>query len=86
MTYVSDNPEQSTVHNYFLLVLDEQGVPGLLIFFALSFVLFQQGQRIYHETKDKDEKNWIMAVLLCLIGIYITTFLSDLIETIKAGT
>ncbi len=86
MTYVSDNPEQSTVHNYFLLVLDEEGVPGLLIFFTLSFVLFQQGQRIYHQTKDKDEKSWIMAVLLCLIAIYITTFLSDLIETIKAGT
>lgn len=84
-TYVSDNPEQSTVHNYFLLVLDEQGVPGLLIFLALSFVLFKQGQRIYHDTKDKDEKNWIMAVLLCLVAIYINTFLNDLIETIKAG-
>jgi O-antigen ligase len=85
MTYVSDNPEQSTVHNYFLLMLDEQGVPGLLIFIALSFVLFQQGQRIYHETKDKDEKNWVMATILCLIAIFITTFLSDIIETLKAG-
>jgi O-antigen ligase len=84
-TYVSDNLEQSTVHNYFLLVLDEQGVPGLLIFLVLSFVLFKYGQRIYHETKDKNEKTWIMAVLLCLVAIYINTFLNDLIETIKAG-
>jgi O-antigen ligase len=84
-TYVSDNPEQSTVHNYFLLVLDEQGVPGLLIFFVLSFMLFKYGQRIYHETKNKNEKSWVMAVLLCLVAIYINTFLNDLIETIKAG-
>ena len=84
-TYVSDNPERSTVHNYFLLVLDEQGVVGLILFIALTFVLFQQGQRIFHQTKDREEKNWIMAVLLCLVAIYINTFLNDLIETIKVG-
>ncbi len=29
-TYVSDNPEKSTTHNYFLLLLAEQGFPGLI--------------------------------------------------------
>jgi O-antigen ligase len=32
-TWVSDNKEHSTVHNYFFLLLTEQGLPGLAIFF-----------------------------------------------------
>jgi O-antigen ligase len=35
-TYVSDNPEKSTTHNYFLLQLAEQGIPGFLLFAILS--------------------------------------------------
>ena len=31
-TYVSANPEKSTTHNYFLLQLAEQGIPGFLLF------------------------------------------------------
>ncbi|MEO0895135.1 MAG: O-antigen ligase family protein, partial [Bacteroidota bacterium] len=31
-TYVSDNPEQSTTHNYFLMTFAEQGFPGGLLF------------------------------------------------------
>ena len=46
-TWVSDNKEQSTVHNYFLLVLIEQGVLGLLFFLLLLGALFWQAQKIY---------------------------------------
>lgn len=85
-TYVSANPERSTVHNYFLLTLIEQGIIGLLIFFTLTVLLLMGGQRIYHETKDKQEKRWVMAILLCIITIYVSTFLSDLLEVDKTGT
>lgn len=85
-TYVSANEEQSTVHNYFLLTLIEQGVIGLLIFLTLTIMLLMNGQRIYHETKDKQERQWIMAIILCIIIIYVSTFLSDLLEVAKIGT
>jgi O-antigen ligase len=39
-TYLSDNDEKSTVHNYFLLLLVEQGIIGLAIFLALSILIF----------------------------------------------
>lgn len=85
-TYVSDNPERSTVHNYFLLMLTEQGIIGLLLFIALTFAIFFYGQRIYHETVDLQEKRWMMSVLLCMIAIYVQTFLSDLLEVDKIGS
>lgn len=85
-TYVSENPEKSSVHNYFLLLLTEQGIIGLIIFLALTIVLLMQGQRIYHETRDLAERRYIMAVLLCLVIIYVNTMLSDLIETDKIGS
>lgn len=85
-TYVSENPERSSVHNYFILLLTEQGIFGLLIFLAFTLLLLVQGQRIYHETIAKEEKRYIMAVLLCLVIIYVNTMLSDLIETDKIGS
>lgn len=85
-TYVSANTERSTVHNYFLLTLVEQGIIGLLIFLTLTIMLLMNGQRIYHETKDKKERQWVMAIMLCIIIIYVSTFLSDLLEVAKIGT
>ncbi len=84
-TYVSDNKEHSSVHNYFLLVFAEQGVFGLLIFLTLTVCIFVNGQRIYKQTVSKREKHYVLAILLCLAIIYVNTFLSDLLETDKIG-
>jgi O-antigen ligase len=85
-TYVSDNPEKSSIHNYFLLMLAEQGIIGLLIFLALTITILVNGQRIYYETIPKDERWYVLAVLLCIVIIYVNTFLSDLLETDKIGS
>ena len=85
-TYVSDNPEQSTVHNYFLLVLVEQGIPGAIIFVLLIFVILFKGQDIYLQTKDKLNKAWVMTLMLCMVVVLLNVFLSDLIEAIKVGS
>jgi O-antigen ligase len=85
-TYVSANPEKSSIHNYFLLLLTEQGIFGLLIFGALTIVLLLTGENIYHRTIPKQEKRYVMAIVLCLVIIYVNTFLSDLIETDKIGS
>ncbi len=85
-TYVSDNPEQSSIHNYFLLVLTEQGIIGLIIFIALTVVIFINGERIYFQTINRNERHYVLAIILCLVIIYVNTFLSDLLETDKIGS
>jgi len=85
-TYVSDNQEHSTVHNYFLLLLTEQGIPGLLLFVALFFSMMIYAQHYYHQSQDKWERG-LMLVVVCLLGmIGVLIFLSDLMETDKIGS
>jgi len=38
MTYVSDNPEKSGMHNNYLMVAVEQGLPGLVIMLVLAIL------------------------------------------------
>lgn len=85
-TYVSDNPERSTVHNYFLLQLVEGGLVGLLIFISLSLGIFYYGQKIYQATKDKFDRGLALTINLGLLIIYINLMVNDLLEDIKIGT
>lgn len=85
-TYVSDNPERSTVHNYFLLVLVEQGIPGLLIFIFILFMLLRTAYRRYHATDDKTDKLISAGILSVLCMVIFLNMLSDLIETDKVGS
>jgi len=85
-TYVSENEERSTVHNYFLLMLVEQGAIGLFFFCAFTLVLFFYGQHIFSTTIDPARKRLVMALLLSLVIIYINLMLSDLLEADKVGT
>jgi O-antigen ligase len=84
-TWVSDNPEKSGVHNYFLMTTVEQGLVGLFFFLLLTFGIFYFGVRIYHDTENQDDKNLIAAVLCSMVVIYTQLLLSDLIEEIKIG-
>ena len=85
-TYVSKNREQSTVHNYFLLVLIEQGVLGCLLFIFLVATLFWYIQKIYHRTNDRFWKIVMMATASILVMECVVNFLSDVIETDKVGS
>ena len=85
-TWVSNNPDRSTVHNYFLLTAAEQGLPGLLIFLILFGALLYYAERIYHRSAD----TWVRSVaagtgvVVAMIGVL--NFWSDLIETDKIGS
>lgn len=85
-TWVSDNKDKSTVHNYFLLITVEQGIPGLIFFLLLTGGLLYYAQKIYHSTEDifyKTVAATIASVFLILITV---NLLSDLIETDKIGS
>lgn len=84
-TYVSDNPEQSGIHNYYLMTLVEQGIPGLLIFLALVFYALVRGEAIYATAPTKRDKQIAMMAMLCIIIICVMQLINDLIETDKVG-
>lgn len=84
-TYVSDNVERSGIHNYFLMILVEQGVPGLFFFLLFSFVLFAKGEEIYHRQKDEESRHLVMGAILSLSIIYSLLVINDMVEADKIG-
>lgn len=85
-TWVSNNPEHSTVHNYFLLTAVEQGIPGLLFFVLLAGFLLYYAQYLYHRITDDFYKRVTMTMGIIMGMILTVNFLSDLIETDKIGS
>jgi O-antigen ligase len=84
-TWVSKNEEQSTVHNYYLLLLVEQGVIGLLLFLLLLAIAFRSAQQLYHRTGNPFWKRALACVAVVLVMVCTVNFLSDLIETDNTG-
>ena len=84
-TYVSDNPEQSTCHNYYLQTFAEQGFPGGLLFLFLNIFMLIRGYRSYHQSTDPQRKTMIMMVMISLLTIQAFIFLNELIEVDKIG-
>jgi O-antigen ligase len=84
-TYVSDNPEQSGVHNYFLMLAVEQGIIGLVLFLTLVIIFFLYAEKVYHSTVILWEKYLVMAAALSMFIIVILQLMNDLIETDKVG-
>lgn len=85
-TWISENEEQSGVHNYFLMMLVEQGIVGLLLFVGLLIAIFTYGTKQYHQMKDSFSKSWMMASLLSMIAITVNLVFSDMIEVDKTGS
>ena len=84
-TYVSDNPEKSGTHNYFLMLLTEQGFVGMIIFIWLTILLFHHAVKSYYHIPDKNDKNFMLTLIASMIIIYVQLMLSDLVEALKIG-
>lgn len=84
-TYVSDNPEQSGIHSYYLMTMVEQGIPGLIIYLVFCFFVLIKSEEVYHRIADPRHRKIIMAAILCLIVIHAFQLINDLVETDKVG-
>jgi len=84
-TYLSDNEERSTVHNYYLFMLSEQGWIGLIIFLVLTFAVFIYGEQIYFKMSSRENKRAVIILLLVMFSIIINLLLSDMLESDKVG-
>ena len=85
-TWVSDNPEHSSVHNYFLLTTLEQGLPGLFFFVLLYVGMLAWSQKLYHLLEDEFYKTVAMVIGVIVIMIGTLNLMNDLIETDKNGS
>ncbi|TGE18339.1 O-antigen ligase family protein [Hymenobacter elongatus] len=85
-TYVSDNPEKSTTHNYFLLQLAEQGFPGFLLFVILFGTALVLIENLYHRSRSPQHRRVVLAAGLSLIVIIFHLLLNELVEVDKVGS
>jgi O-antigen ligase len=85
-TYVSDNPEKSGIHNYYLMVLVEQGVFGFLLFIALCFYTLTAGEQLWHQMPPGHERRMVMAALQSHLMLMMLMLMNDLVETDKLGS
>jgi O-antigen ligase len=85
-TWVSDNKEHSTVHNYFILIALEQGVIGLILFCILYFAMLLQVQKLYHQLQSRFYRTTALTVGIVLVMIGVINCMSDMIETDKIGS
>lgn len=84
-TYISDNEEKSTVHNYFLLLLTEQGIPALVLFVILIFAILLTAQNTFNKV-SAGQKKYVATITLCIVVFLINNTLSDLVEANKIGS
>lgn len=84
-TWVSNNPEHSTVHNYFLLVALEQGILGLFLLIALVAGMFICLQQYYHQLQSRFFRTIALTISATLTIVLLLNLMSDLIEADKVG-
>lgn len=87
-TYVSNNPEKSGVHNYYLMVTLEQGIIGLIFFMLLIYATLLYGERVYFKCRETHPEwaDLVMAALLSTLVIDAFLVMNDMIETDKIGS
>jgi O-antigen ligase len=81
-TWVSKNKDGSTVHNYYLLILIEQGIPGIILFMGILFIYLYQIQYFNISPLLKPWK-WLSLSLFVIVIMQLTS--SDVLESDKVG-
>ncbi len=84
-TYVSDNPERSGMHNYYLMTAVEQGLPGMALFLLLVGTVAMFGQRIYHSLPDKPRRRQALASMMSFLVICFLMLMNDFVETVRSS-
>ncbi len=82
-TYVSNNPDRSGIHNYFLMTAVEQGIIGLIIFLSFLFSAIYYGEKLYHSSKTY--KAQALMCIMTISGIMTLLLINDLMEVVKVA-
>jgi len=85
-TWVSDNDDNSTVHNYPLLILIEQGYIGLLLLIIFWIYLLLYCQKLFHQSRSNDNKRMVLLCFLVIVIMFVNNMFSDMFEVDKTGS
>lgn len=85
-TYVSDNPERSGIHNYYLMTTVEQGILGLIMYLLFVCIVIIRGEQAYHLIRTPWRRHMVLAALMCFVIICVLMLMNDLVETDKIGS
>ena len=83
-TYVSDNPDKSGIHNYYLMTFVEQGIIGLLIFLGFISCLIFKIQKAYSQSLPHRKE--ITLVASFVIIVLTMNLVNDMFEVLKLGS
>lgn len=73
-------------HNYFLLMLSEQGYVGMILFMLFIGYILHRCQKLYNHSKSKYQKDLSKSIVF-FIGIFLVIlFFNDMVETNKNGS
>jgi O-antigen ligase len=84
-TWVSDNPDRSGIHNYYLMTAVEQGLPGLAIYLVLIVFVMLYAEKVYLRARDPLHRSLVMTAISSLVVIHLLQTMNDLVETDKVG-
>jgi O-antigen ligase len=84
-TYVSDNPEKSGIHSYYLMLAVEQGLPGLFIFLAITILFLLRAEKVYNGLEEGRPKELLLAVTTIFIFFTLLQIINDFVEAYKVG-
>lgn len=85
-TWVSDNPLNLSCHNYFWLMLAEQGLVGVILFVLFYGMLFYTCQRVYHQSAYQGHRDIVLAIGSSFGIFLVLLFFNDIVETVKNGS
>lgn len=85
-TYVSDNPERSGIHCYYLMVTVEQGIIGGLLFLLLVYAVLLLTEHTYHKNTDPTHRRMVLSAGLSFFMICLLMLMNDFVETDKLGS
>lgn len=85
VTYLSDNPERSSTHNYFLLIFCDQGVFGFLLFLILYIWAMLKTKSIYVLSDDRFVRTLMITCFATLVIFLVHLVLGDMVEVDKNG-
>lgn len=83
-TYVSDNPEKSGIHNYFLMTAAEQGLPGLFLLLVIIIYLVIRATKDYSKVQSS-RKHILELAILWMVILLVINMMNDMLEVIKVG-
>ncbi len=84
-TYVSDNPEKSGIHNYYLMCTVEQGFFGLVLILVLILTGLFYAESLFHKLAGHENRYWALAAGFAIFITAVLLTINDLLEADKVG-